>query len=149
MEEARRFMLEGPNNIDEIIRQAHAPAPVASRPTARRHLQRSNSVAQPPNSSSPLSACEQQRDTNVPTSSPNTVLSHESPPGPARPNAQASDHRRVPSEAESLKENAGEADAATLMRRPEGQSRAFGNDITQFERDERKRSEDVAANRQQ
>ena len=142
-----QYMRERPIDMDQIIRDAHAASRARAHGTHARTGRRPQRVTQPSNSSSPLSASEQQRGSHVPTSSPNTTQSPESPPEPARPD-QAPDPSRVPSEAESFKENDGGTETATL-RRPEGQSRAFGNDITQFEEDERKRSEDVAANRQQ
>jgi hypothetical protein len=60
-------------------------------------------------------------------------------------------HRRHPSEAESLagslKEN-DENERPAGVQRPEGQTRGFGEDITQWERDDRKKKLADAANRQ-
>ena len=152
-------MVERPVDMEALIREKNARLYAMARAAARttsngttgaptvQRPQGASSVMHPPNSSSPLSAREQRRDSNLRSSSPNTSQSLQSHSGVARPETQASDHRRVPSGADSFKENAGEPEAATHMRRPDGQSRAFGNDITQFEEDERKRSEDMAANR--
>ncbi|KAE9362729.1 hypothetical protein N431DRAFT_142158 [Stipitochalara longipes BDJ] len=144
MEDTLSYMRGRHFDIDAVIK--------ANRAAVRRRLQRSNLIFRPTDSSPPSSASERPRGSNALNSSPNTLESLDSPARPARPGTERSNHRRVASEAESLagslKENTGESEAAASMRRPDDQSRAFGNDLTQFEKDERKRSEAVAANRQ-
>jgi hypothetical protein len=122
-------------NMDETIAEAHdrarqnraaldSPNPSQTSDTSD-HRRRSTDVPEPNGSTTP---------------SPPTSPSTQPPPG----------HRRNPSEAESLagslKENESENERPAGVQRPEGQTRGFGEDITQWEWDDRKKKLANAAN---
>ena len=148
-EEAREHIMSAPWDKDTTIRKIYA---AKTRDEARRRSRRSNLAVRPTNSSPPASTSERPHDSNALNSSPNTPENPESPSEPAISETQPPNHGRAPSRAEylaeSLKENTGQSESSGRIRRPDGQSRGFGNDLTQFDKDERRRAEDVAANRQ-
>jgi hypothetical protein len=140
-EEVHRFMMTSQVDMDAIIAEGRGHV----------RLQQSEAALAPLNPSPPSSTSEhQQHGSNAPNSSQVTLENLESPSVPASPVTPPSGHRRVPSEAESLaeslKENEGESEPPTGVRRPDG-PRGFGNDITKFIDDERERSEGIATNR--
>jgi hypothetical protein len=138
LENERRNSMMGRNvSYDFVIAEARDRArqsraalesPIASQTSdTSDHQRRSSDVQEPTGSTTP---------------SPPTSPSTQSPHG----------HRRHPSEAESLagslKENEDENERPAGVQRPEGQTRGFGEDITQWERDDRKKKLADAANRQ-
>ncbi|PMD56213.1 uncharacterized protein K444DRAFT_616008 [Hyaloscypha bicolor E] len=139
-EEAHRFMMASHVDMDAIITEVRG----------RVRLQQSEAVLAPLNPSPPLSTSRHPHGSSAPNSSQVTLESLESPSAPTSPGTQPSGHRRIPSEAESLaeslKENEGESEPPTGVRRPDG-PRGFSNDITKFIDDERERSEGIATNR--
>jgi hypothetical protein len=147
MEEARNSMMRQPVSMDAIIAEAHS-----RRAQQTSSTQETGIVLDTP-AWSPITDAGGRRgrgtaenSTGVPEQNETTLSS---PPG--SPVNQPRGHRRGLSEAESLaeslKENESESYAPAGVQRPTDQPRGFGNDITQYIEDERKRLEDIQANR--
>lgn len=139
--DAHSHMMSRHVDMDAIIAAARGRSqqnPVAPQPP---NPSPASGMSEPPQGSSALDSSQGPVD---------IVGSHPSSP-PAPPSTVG--HRRVPSNAESLaeslkeNENEGEAEPPTGVRRPEGQPREFGTDITQFMKEEKEREEADAANR--